>query len=154
MESDSKETKPKDETKKTKSRIKGAPKKLGPKVNKFVHTRSFILVLIFVLACLPALYFYNKNRQAEKLLKDPNTANQQVINEVVKKVGRHILLPTGEQPTLASITDVNKVKGQPFFANAQNGDKVLVYTQARKAFLYRPDKDIIIEVAPLNVGQL
>ena len=136
------------------------PKKNGMGVKlkawwqKAIKSRLFVIVLIIVLAILPALYFYNKSKQAEKRLNDPNTANQQVINEVVKKASKHIILPSGEQPTLATVTDISKVKGQPFFDNVQNGDKVLVYTQARKAILYRPSKDIIVEVARLNIGSI
>ena len=122
------------------------------KLKALLKSRTFLVIVVLVIALLPAAYFYNKSRQTQKRLNDPNTANQEVINEVVKKVGKHILLPTGEQPTLARVSDVSKVKDQPFFNKAQNDDKVLVYTQARKAFLYRPSKDILIEVAPLNVG--
>lgn len=121
---------------------------------KLIRSKYFPFAVILILAFLPALYFYNQNRITQRRLNDPNTANQEVINEVVKKVKRHILLPSDEQPTLASVSDINKVKDQPFFQNAQNDDKVLVYTNARKAILYRPSKDIIIEVAPLNIGSL
>ena len=124
------------------------------RLSKVLKSKLFGFAIIVVIAAIPSFYFYHKNQLAEQRLRDPNTANQQVIDEVVKKVGRHIQLPTGEQPTLASVSDVSKVKGQPFFANAENGDKVLVYTQARKAILYRPSKDLIIEVAPLNVSSL
>jgi hypothetical protein len=130
------------------------PTKLHIIMRKLKKSRLFLVVVVLIVAAVPTFYFYNKSRDAERRLKDPNTANQEVIDEVVKKVSKHMLLPTGEQPTLASVSDVSKVKGQPFFANAENGDKVLVYTQARKAILYRPTKDIIIEVAPLNVTTL
>jgi hypothetical protein len=125
------------------------PKKL--QLKKALKSKYIFAIVILLIAVLPAFYFYNRSKQAEQRLNDPNTANQKVIDEVVKKVGRHILLPTGEQPTLATVSDVSKVKSQPFFVNSNNGDKVLVYTQARKAILYRPSKDIIIEVAPLNI---
>lgn len=119
----------------------------------FSKKKKYIIILILLLAAiLPTLYFYNRSREAEKRLNDPNTANQQVIDQVVKKVSKHILLPTDEQPTLATISDVEKVKDQAFFKSAQNGDKMLVYTQARKAILYRPSKDIVVEVAPLSVN--
>lgn len=123
-------------------------------VSRLKKSRIFLVLVVLIIAAIPSYYFYNKSIQAERRLKDPNTANQEVIDEVVKKVSRLILLPTNEQPTLASVSDVDKVKGQAFFANAENGDKVLVYTQARKAILYRPSKDIIVEVAPLNVSSL
>ena len=48
-----------------------------------------------------------------------------------------------------TVTDKEKLSGQLFFANAKNGDKVLVYEKAKKAFLYDPDADIVIEVGPV-----
>ena len=41
---------------------------------------------------------------------------------------------------------------QQFFANSQYGDKVIIYTNAKKAILYRPGLGKIIEVAPVNIG--
>ena len=112
---------------------------------------SLAVLAVFILAVVPSYYFYHKSQQAEARLNDPNTVSKEVIDLVVKKVSHHILLPSSEQPTLATVSDASKVKGQPFFQNAQNGDKVLVFTQARKAYLYRPGTDLVIEVAPLNV---
>lgn len=138
------------------------PPALGPKskkkskpfkarLKKLVSSKIFLGVVLVLLILAPSAYFYQKSQDAERKLNNPSEANRQVVDEIKKKVGRHILLPTDEQPTLVTVTDVSKVKGQTFFANAENGDKALVYTQARKAVLYRPSKDIVIEVAPLNV---
>ena len=73
------------------------------------------------------------------------------MKQIVDKVGKLIELPENEEPTLATISDKDKLKDQAFFLNAQNGDKVLVYEKAGKAILYRPSTGKIVEVAPLNV---
>lgn len=135
----------------TSSKSSKKSKKVGHTLKSFVHSKAFMVIIIGLLVLLPSLYFYKKSQDAERKLNNPSEVNKEVVDQIEKKVGRHILLPTDEQPTLVTVTDVEKVRGQKFFDNAENGDKALVYTQARKAILYRPSKDIVIEVAPLNV---
>ena len=65
--------------------------------------------------------------------------------DVVDKVGKLMILP-GETATIATVTDVTKLNSQVFFKNAKNGDKVLIFTAAGKAILYRPGINKIIEV--------
>jgi hypothetical protein len=92
-----------------------------------------------------SFYFYNKYQEAQKLLGESIVAeNQQVIEDVAK----FIELPS-ETPRVTTIEDASKFAGQEFFKNAQNGDKVLVYVNAKKAILYRPSSGKIIEIAPL-----
>jgi len=65
-------------------------------------------------------------------------------------VGRIIVLPNDEEPTVATVTDPEKLRDQVFFANAKAGDKVLIYTKARKAYLYDPIAGKLVEVAPIT----
>ena len=78
---------------------------------------------------------------------------QAEVDRLVSEVGSLIALPSDEKPTVATITDIEKLKDQPFFKNAKNGDKVLIYTNARKAILYRPSEKRIIEVGAVNINQ-
>lgn len=78
---------------------------------------------------------------------------QQEVERLVEEVGKLIALPEDERPTVATVTDVDAVKDQPFFSKAQNGDKVLIYTSARKAILYRPSENRILEVGLVNIRQ-
>lgn len=74
------------------------------------------------------------------------------IDSIAQEVATLINIPNGEQPTMADVTDASKLSSQPFFQNAENGDKVLVYELAKKVVLYRPDIKKIIEIAPLSEG--
>lgn len=80
------------------------------------------------------------------------TSAQDETAQLVAEVSKLMVLPQNEQPTIATVTDLAKLQGQPFFANAQVGDKVLIYSQAGKAILYRPSENKIIELAPLNIA--
>jgi hypothetical protein len=68
------------------------------------------------------------------------------------KVSLLVDLPQGETPTIATVNDASKLKNQAFFANAKDGDKVLIYSKAGKAVLYRPSSNRIIEYSTANLG--
>ena len=71
--------------------------------------------------------------------------------DLVAHIGKLILLPQGEEPTIATVTDLSALSGQAFFKNAALGDKVLMYPKAQEAVLYDPAQDKVIQVAPLSV---
>lgn len=75
--------------------------------------------------------------------------DQKNDEEVVNKVSKLMLLPNDEKPVVGTIQDLNLVKDQLFFVNAQVGDKVLVYYKNKKAILYSPVTNKIIEVGPV-----
>jgi hypothetical protein len=67
--------------------------------------------------------------------------------EVLSEVRSIMELPTDEDPTIAAVTDLERLKNEPFFQNAQNGDRVIFFVKAKKAILYRPASRKIIEVS-------
>lgn len=69
--------------------------------------------------------------------------------QVVDRVSKLMLLPS-ETPVIAVVSDLSKLKGQLFFANAEEGDIVLMFPHAQKAVLYSPSLDKIVEVAPIT----
>ena len=130
----------------------------GPPVKSRRRSRrkkSLLLGLLVVILAATTGFFaykYHQANQQAKLLANPKAAASAQIDDLVAKVGKLVVLPTGEKPTVATVTDISKLQGQAFFAPAQNGDKVLIYTQAKKAVLYRPSENKVIEIAPLNIG--
>lgn len=111
-----------------------------------------IIVLVLLVGVAPGYYFYQQYVNTQKMLQNPLEAAKEEIAMTVGLVGKLIMLPVGEEPTLATVSDTTKLANQAFFANAQNGDKVLIYTKAKKAYLYRPSSNKIIDVAPVNIG--
>ena len=111
---------------------------------------SKLLAVLIVLALGTGVFFYS---QTHALSKDPNKANSAKIAALVQKVSMIIDLPKGETPVLATVTDLAPLAGNPFFANAKVGDDVLLYPVAGQAFLYDPVANIIVDVAPLNIGK-
>jgi len=105
-----------------------------------------VLTLATIGAGGAAAYFYNQ------LQVDPTTQVQEEVDQLVERVGKLFLLPEDERPTVATVSDIERLRDQPFFARAKNGDRVLIYTNARRAILYDPVANKIVEVAPLNIG--
>jgi len=121
----------------------------APKKSMWPRLLFTVLLLAFIAVTGLAAYLYSQNLQ---LKKNPQVAAQQQTQRIIDQVSRLIVLPAGEVPTIATVTDPKLLKDQPFFANSQKGDEVLIYTNARKAILYRPSANIIIDVAPVNIG--
>lgn len=114
--------------------------------NRFIFP-ALVVVLVGVMGS--ALYFYQKT---SALKADPNSVAQKETEDLVAKVGKLILLPEGETPTIATVSDPSKLASQPFFAKSKIGDQVLLYQNARIAYLYDPTNNKILEVAPINLG--
>lgn len=108
-----------------------------------------VLTLLVVVLAAGAVYFYMQTKvdSGQKALE----ANKKTLEETIEAVGKLILLPTDEEPTLATVSDPVKLQNQEFFKNAEKDDRVLIYSKARKAILYSPTKHKVIEVAPINL---
>ncbi|QQG41567.1 MAG: LytR C-terminal domain-containing protein [Candidatus Woesebacteria bacterium] len=127
-------------------------KKLPRKIS-FKIILTAVAVLLILCGAAGTYYFYNQNQKALQLLKDPTAAQKEEVKTILAKLSILIELPQDEEPQVATVLDYSKLKDQTFFAKAQNGDKVLIYTKAGKAILYRPSTNKIIEVGPISLGQ-
>ena len=108
-----------------------------------------VVPVIAVVAIIAAGYLYS---QVRVLKQNPQAVAQKEVADLVAKVGRLVVLPEGESPTVATVSDPEALKDQAFFAKAVQGDKVLIYAQAKKAVLYSVSLKKVIDVAPLNIG--
>ncbi|OGG09547.1 hypothetical protein A2781_07195 [Candidatus Gottesmanbacteria bacterium RIFCSPHIGHO2_01_FULL_42_27] len=123
---------------------------------KWWQNRNWKIFLIFILlliaASIPSLYFYGKLRNLRNLMADPQALRNDEVRKTIDAVGKLMVLPETETPTVATVSDEEKLRQQPFFANAKKGDRVLIYPTAKKAILYDPVLNKIIEVSPINLA--
>ena len=109
-----------------------------------------IVAVVLALIIIPSFYFYSQYRKTQALLQSSNTSRVSESKMITEAVGKLIELPVGEDPTIATVSDITKLSDQQFFSKAKNGDKVLVYKKAKELILYRPSVNKIINIATLN----
>lgn len=122
-----------------------------PKKGIRIRRSTFYIIIIIAIAGLyGCFHYYNKYKA---LTTDPNAEAQKMTAELVGVLGKLMELPADETPTVATISDKEKLAGQVFFKNAENGDILFAYTNAMKAILYRPSTNKIVNVAPISINQ-
>ena len=121
-----------------------------PKKTKMRKLLSIIIILIAIFGVYGSFHYYNKY---QSLKVNPNAEAEKETKRLVGVLGALMELPQGETPTVATISDKEKLKGQAFFDKAENGDILFAYTNSMKAILYRPSTNKIINVAPITINQ-
>ncbi len=115
---------------------------------KSVVVAFLVLALLAVSGAGAGIYYYTQYRSLLSRVNDP----QGEAKAVLEKAGKLIDLPTGEEPTIATVQDAEQIKSHPFFSKAQNGYRVILYTNARLAILFDEKNNKIINVGAINVG--
>jgi len=114
---------------------------------------TVLLVFLVILCVSLAFLFIQYRKTQDKLNQLSNTQSKEEVQSLLKTVGKLVDLPSEEQPTVATVTDREKLQDQPFFNRSQNGDKVLIFTNAKRAVLYRPSINKIVDITSLNTTQ-
>ena len=117
---------------------------------------KFVFGFLFLALLVSFVWYFMKYQKAEQQIyqltseEGKQEVNQREIEAIVEKVSKHIILPENETPTVATIEDIDAlVQQQSFFVGAQNGDKVLIYSN--KAIVYNPERDVLVNVGPVYI---
>lgn len=103
-----------------------------------LFTKLLVMIIIVGLAGATG-FFYYQYQQAQQ----QNPVHE--LARITTEISKSLQLPN-EEPNLATVTDKSLLVDQPFFAKAENGDKVLIYRDWGKAILYRPSEKKIIDI--------
>ena len=118
-----------------------------PRSKRFTRKNlPWILILVLLVVCTFLFWQYQQARH-----KLDGSANENA--KIQKDVENLVYISDQETPTIATVNDATKLKNQAFFKDAQNGDKVLIYTKLHKAILYRPSTHMLINVQTVNLTQ-
>lgn len=113
-------------------------------------TTKIIVGVVVIIAIAAIAFALNQNKK----LQDVKNSTQEVatteVEKIISDVSKHIVLPANETPSAAVVSDLSKLKGQPFFERAELGDVVLVYANVRRVVLWRPSTQKIVEVSAIN----
>ncbi len=107
-------------------------------------TKKLLIIgaVVIVLLLAVAGYFFWQSLT----LKNNTADNKQSIARITSQVSSLLQVPTDEEPKIAQITEPENLKSQPFYADAQKDDYVLVYKKAKLAILYREQDHKLINV--------
>lgn len=108
---------------------------------KIIKLAVIIIAAILVILLIWGIFSMVRNNSGSKEAK------------MIKMVSKHLLLPS-EKPAVVDIKDsAELIKEQPFYQGTQDGDVLLIFTEAKKAIIYSPSRDIIVNVGPIYAGQ-
>jgi cytoskeletal protein RodZ len=135
-------------TKKEESPVEETMKSDTTKTKNFrLGWLNAVLFFLVIVAFGVAGYFYYQYKYNSK-----EAVQEREVKSITDTIGKVLILPDNEVPTIATVTDREKLAGQAFFQKAENGDKVIIYRESGKAFLYRPSMQKVVDVATLNAG--
>lgn len=117
------------------------------------RTLQYLAVVFLIVVGIVFTRNYIQTRDELKRATDPAAAAKAEALKLASQLDDFLDLPANDTPSLATVKNVNQLKGQAFFESAQNGDKVLIYPNAKVAVLYRPTTNKIIIFAPVSDSQ-
>lgn len=126
-----------------------------PKSSKAVHLGKLLSFILLIGVVVLGYLYFNTKKELTKLssMEGQQAVAQQEVKEVTDKLSKLTILPD-EEPVVATILDVQLLATQSaFYQNAENGDKLVVYPQAQKAYIYSPSRNVIVNAGPLVVDQ-
>jgi len=119
---------------------------------------GWVFMMLFFLASALGIYFFTQYRFAQteltNLKAQGEKARQDLLNmPALQKIGRHLVLPEGEQPAIATILDAEGLKKvQPLYSEVKDGDQLVTFKAMQ--IVYDPILDKIVYVRALVSGNI
>jgi hypothetical protein len=117
---------------------------IGVSFSFLKRRKYFVVAFVVIIAVGFGVYEKYYNLTAEERA-------QKELAKAVAAVSELMILPKGDEPVLATVTDAETlIKQQAFFARAMNGDQLLLFPKNMKAVIYSPSRKLIVNVGPIQ----
>lgn len=128
------------------------PFKLKKAEKKNDSLYKFVIILLLLVIIGGGVYLFVIKPRTQGTNTDQTAQNAEETekyNQLITKIKKIILVPD-ENPTIATIANLEEVQKQnaTFYADAKEGDTVIIFST--KALIYRESEDKIINVAPVT----
>jgi hypothetical protein len=111
----------------------------------------FLVVALFGIGS--SAYFFRQYKLSEEQRGVSGNIFSKETETVIAKVKKLVVLPP-EEPKIMTVQNVAELKKtQRFFADVEDGDVVLVFENAKKAVVYRPSANLVVNIAPILAGE-
>src|SRR6266702_2152797 len=100
------------------------PVPLEEKQSAFFVTKNIVILTCSISTLIVifgiGLYYLKQYQKNQELLSNPSYAAQKEKQSIIAKIGQLIELPTGEQPTIATVFAITKLQGQQSLQHTQH----------------------------------
>jgi hypothetical protein len=107
-----------------------------------VFHRFLPIIIPYTLAAFLLVLNVRLYLELREAKADPIRAAQEEADAIIAAVRTHMVLPD-ETPTIATVTDPEKLSDQPFFQQAKKGDKVLSLPAQGRQFSTIPPQTLL-----------
>lgn len=124
--------------------------KLKNPSSKRLNKKTILITLITGgLISLSGVLYFKYQQVARNPQAQVEQKNSKETKDVVKSLGKILLLPSDNHPTIAKVEDVEKLKksNDKFYKDIQKDDYLILYPD--KAIIYRKKENKIINIAPI-----
>ncbi|MEK7530737.1 MAG: hypothetical protein AAB573_02620 [Patescibacteria group bacterium] len=115
----------------------------------------FVIVALLIIAAVVYLVIrQNETPATDTTATSGNQVTEEESREIVAMVAKLFVVPAGEDPVVARVTDAAAlIAEQLFYKDIQNGDYLLIYPAAAKAIIYSPSRNKLVNVGPIQVPE-
>ena len=116
----------------------------------------FGLIIAICLTLTASTYYYyqmyhNQLKAAALLPKVLSATEIRNPQSVLDAVSRIVYISPNEPVKTATVADKYQLPQDPFFAQAEDGDKIIILTDKQKAILYRPSINKVIDISSVEL---